>query len=450
MVAGLLGSGLVLLGFGSSSGAASNPPANVPEDLPTANYCRSLPDNGAACTAAELHDVNVARQSLGLAAMVLPADFATLPPPEQELIVTNAERQPYGLAPFPSLDTRLNAAAAAVDPAGPLADPLLPGDYLATQWQSIVAAGSPNVLGADYQWMYNDGPGGTNRDCTPTTPSGCWDHRQAILTDDSPTQTMGAGTGTLTGAPVFAELFVANAESGGPPASVAQYGCASPQAGDLFWCPGFAASSRPPEVLSLSRTGSSFTTPLTISGNYFAYDALGDPAARVLFGGRPGRIVGLQGDGSLTVVPPTDPFGGAFATVPITMTYRTPTGWSTGAPACLVPGGQSCTYTYLGPPVVTGVRPLAASTRGGTRLFLRGHGLDSPGVRICLGHRCLRPTRQTVSSAVVVAPASTTPGPVTVTARNRFGQSLDAPVHLSYVLPFPPAVVDRVERTSRL
>jgi hypothetical protein len=36
-------------------------------------------------------------------------------------------------------------------------------------------------MGANYFWMYDDGPGSPNADCTPSNQSGCWGHRDNIL-----------------------------------------------------------------------------------------------------------------------------------------------------------------------------------------------------------------------------------------------------------------------------
>jgi hypothetical protein len=47
---------------------------------------------------------------------------------------------------------------------------------------AAIAAGSNiSALEADYGWMYNDGYGGPNFDCTTPTAAGCWGHRDNIL-----------------------------------------------------------------------------------------------------------------------------------------------------------------------------------------------------------------------------------------------------------------------------
>lgn len=42
--------------------------------------------------------------------------------------------------------------------------------------------------------MYYDGPGGSNLDCTSSSDSGCWGHRDAILAADVNKIDAGAGT----------------------------------------------------------------------------------------------------------------------------------------------------------------------------------------------------------------------------------------------------------------
>ncbi len=59
-------------------------------------------------------------------------------------------------------------------------DPLPPTGYLFNQAGSIFAQ-DDTPLGADFAWMYDDGYGGTNRDCTSPTDPGCWGHRDNIL-----------------------------------------------------------------------------------------------------------------------------------------------------------------------------------------------------------------------------------------------------------------------------
>ena len=61
-------------------------------------------------------------------------------------------------------------------------------------------------LAAMYLWMYYDGPGGSNEDCTSSRDSGCWGHRDAILAADVDMVDAGAGTDS-SGMDGFAALF---------------------------------------------------------------------------------------------------------------------------------------------------------------------------------------------------------------------------------------------------
>jgi hypothetical protein len=64
--------------------------------------------------------------------------------------------------------------------------------YASANW----AGGWVNPLGADYAWMYDDGPGGNNLDCRAGTSRLCWGHRDNILNrfgQSSSVLAMGAG-----------------------------------------------------------------------------------------------------------------------------------------------------------------------------------------------------------------------------------------------------------------
>jgi hypothetical protein len=108
--------------------------------------------------------------------LVLPADFEDLSAADQVIAVTNAERVPRGLpawhGPVPALARMAGQGVATdQDPNGPAG----------TTWASNLATGVLTVLEADFDWMYNDGPGGSNAGCTVTAPSECWSHRANIL-----------------------------------------------------------------------------------------------------------------------------------------------------------------------------------------------------------------------------------------------------------------------------
>jgi hypothetical protein len=162
-----------------ASTAYDQPNVIVPANLTQAETaaCTIYPlDNSAPCVQAALSEVNYARGAQGLGPMVLGASWAELSVPEQVLIVVNAERTARGLATYAGLNTELDhLAQMGITRNG---DPPLPSGAWGS---SIWAGGYDNVLLADYAWMYSDGPGGQNVECTNADSSGCFGHRAAIL-----------------------------------------------------------------------------------------------------------------------------------------------------------------------------------------------------------------------------------------------------------------------------
>jgi hypothetical protein len=135
----------------------------------------------------ELEAIDAARAAEGLGALHLPSNFSSLGQPEQIFALTDIERTDRGLPPYVGLVASLDKDA--LEGAEALADPVIPGQAAirsgALAWGSIEAE-DINALSADYIWMYDDGLGSTNIDCTPVHPSGCWGHRDNILWDFSP------------------------------------------------------------------------------------------------------------------------------------------------------------------------------------------------------------------------------------------------------------------------
>jgi hypothetical protein len=109
-----------------------------------------------------------------------------LTPGEQLFATVNLERIERGLPPAVVLTRSLDKIAqrgATSDKDPPLQDvpdPLPGGGHyvgLGGNW----AGGWGNALGADYGWMYDDGLGSDNGDCSKSHRSGCWGHRDNIL-----------------------------------------------------------------------------------------------------------------------------------------------------------------------------------------------------------------------------------------------------------------------------
>jgi hypothetical protein len=144
----------------------ANPAVNVPPQV--VPHCTATPvdDTSAGCIESILHNINYARSLEGLGAMILPSGYATDFVPVQQLIIADEERGDRGLSQFAGLDPALNTAA--LTGAQGDADPTAPVGSQDTGWGSNFAQDS-TPLGADYAWMYDDGYGGTNLDCTSPT-----------------------------------------------------------------------------------------------------------------------------------------------------------------------------------------------------------------------------------------------------------------------------------------
>jgi hypothetical protein len=200
----------------TGTAAAGNPSANL---VPSSSDWLSAIDS--------------ARASEGVAPMgVDEAALDALPVPEQLFVVINQERIARGLAPVSSMTAQLNAAALAgakadEDPSFPAA---LSGGSALSGGGAIWAGGITSTLEADYYWMYEDGWGGSaaatsNTPCTSATSTGCWGHRDVILTafapcagGVAPTLVMGAASSATADGTSMAAVMVSTC--GAAPADV--------------------------------------------------------------------------------------------------------------------------------------------------------------------------------------------------------------------------------------
>jgi hypothetical protein len=165
---------------------ALNPAANSVWPQPSCSAHSPVTPPGLDCAdRTYLATIDQARRAEGLGQMALPTDYPHPPPPEQILVVTNSERGSRGLPTFAGLTARLNYYAEAGARAHE--DPSDPAGNWSSNW-----AGTSDPLAADFLWMYDDGPGGENLDCTTSDPNGCWGHRQNILGNYGPHPEMGA------------------------------------------------------------------------------------------------------------------------------------------------------------------------------------------------------------------------------------------------------------------
>lgn len=180
--------------------ALTNPSLNVPRTAAMDQACGQ--GTAADCQLAVVWGIDQARATEGVGPLHLPSDYDSLSVPAQLLVLTDQERVDRGLPGFTGLSATLDGlaeqgAVANTDPNGP-AD---------RTWGSNWAGGEPSALLANYDFMYNDGLGSPNLDCSRATPNGCWDHRLNILSDYGLHPSMGAAATKMDGVTSLTELL---------------------------------------------------------------------------------------------------------------------------------------------------------------------------------------------------------------------------------------------------
>jgi len=179
-----------------STGAAIVPPQDPGSNIyPAPGYsgpCGSLAAPNPYCPSG-LTKMYGDRQVEGIGPMSLPTNYASLTPPEQLFVLTDLERIDRGIAPISGLSANLDAYAQAGANAGH--DPGFP-PYAGAGGSTWSSSGSLGLSLAE--WMYNDGPGGSNADCPATGGGGCWRHRDIILGQYASPSMMGVGYGSGT------------------------------------------------------------------------------------------------------------------------------------------------------------------------------------------------------------------------------------------------------------
>src|SRR5689334_7234957 len=88
----------------------SDPSSNFPAGRSPLT-CDTAP-TGPVCMAAAVQYLDQARANLGQPPYQLPANFVSLSPEQQTLVLTNLDRIQYGLPPVPGLTARLSRDAA--------------------------------------------------------------------------------------------------------------------------------------------------------------------------------------------------------------------------------------------------------------------------------------------------------------------------------------------------
>jgi hypothetical protein len=158
--------------LGAGAGAAQAASAGiVPPRNPTSD-CNGGSDMGIAA-------IDACRAQEGVGPLRLPNNWSALTPVQQGFVLINLERVNRGLPAIVGLNPSLNGLASSGASSG--GDPSFPaGGFVGG---GGIWAGAPSVLAADYMWMYADGPGGNNLDCSGSNNSACWGHRDIMLWD---------------------------------------------------------------------------------------------------------------------------------------------------------------------------------------------------------------------------------------------------------------------------
>jgi hypothetical protein len=222
-----------VVALGVTSGSLSSANAAVQKSIPPSpsfmtpgmcGYGGSGPNNTATCNADIVRALDNARASLGMGG--LPGNFSlgafdALSAPEQIFAIADIERTDRGLPPIAGLTAQLSAvalsgAASSGDPSTDL--PLqLSGGGQATEYGANFAEGTANAMGANYFWVYDDGPDSPNADCVGPQYANCWGHRNNILGDYNSNCPAGSEVNSVMGAaevtsgvayePGIAEIF---------------------------------------------------------------------------------------------------------------------------------------------------------------------------------------------------------------------------------------------------
>jgi hypothetical protein len=192
-VAAIAGAGALAAGAVAFGPGAPDPAHNLRAGrMPAA--CRTHP-TGAVCVNAAVWYLDRDRAAMGKPPYALPANFVALGAARQALILTNLDRIAFRLPPVAGLTAVRNTDARAGARAG--RDPV-PSGALWQAYTSNAAFGYPNMPAAYQAWLYDDGLGSGNVDCTTARRSGCWGHRRDVLWNfaqsgqRAPVLTMGA------------------------------------------------------------------------------------------------------------------------------------------------------------------------------------------------------------------------------------------------------------------
>jgi hypothetical protein len=200
--------GTLTAALGQDVYAVTNPARSIPPvpDYPQLCAPAGL-DTSVTCLRLALGAIDVARATEGVRRMRLPYDFARLSVPEQLFVAVDRERVDRGLPPYIGLTDALDHEAQEGADAGGL--PNRPGrGYRSSdlEWIGDVV----NGLDADYEWMYNDGPGSGVPGCGTVHRSQCWIDRNIVLDQ------LGTGQDLVMGVAIDPTGDTSRGDRGGP------------------------------------------------------------------------------------------------------------------------------------------------------------------------------------------------------------------------------------------
>ena len=162
--------------LGAAAGAAQAATAGILPPKNPASDCTRADTFGGSL---DLSGINACRALENVGPMKLPSNWGSLTTVQQGFVLINLERVNRGLPPIVGLSSSLSQLAVAG--AANDTDPSFPsGGFVGG---GAIWAEAPSVLAADYMWMYDDGAGSGNLDCTSAGDPGCWGHRDIILWD---------------------------------------------------------------------------------------------------------------------------------------------------------------------------------------------------------------------------------------------------------------------------
>ena len=384
----------------------SNPSENLPPnpDFTSDGSCGGdVLDNSNTCNEDVVQATNNARtilESLPSLSLSLAA-YEAMTVPEQLFVIANLERLARGVSPMAGLTTQLDTIAQTG--ANNNTDPSFNGTSQLTGGALSVAGGGANWAGisnplvANYYWMYADGFGGFNIDCTSPDAPGCWGHRDNILlTLATPSicnswrlpgvqNYMGAG---FTPGGSTAEIFIG--ACGATPTDVV---FTWPQAVQLLETPTIGSITPDVGLVSGGQV-------VTVAGSGFEVGMTESIGGVVV---TPTDVTPT----SFSFTTPTEPAG--LVEVQVTTSFGT---------SVLTPSDE---YTYGSLPVISALAPAGGLVSGGQTVTATGSGFQA-GMTAEIGGTTVTPSGVSPTSFTFTTPAEAL-GTVQVQVTTAFGAS---------------------------